>query len=160
MLRLVPFAERHLTERYVSWLNDPVVTRYSEQRHRRHTLASCRAYWESIAAPDRFWAIELDGRHIGNITATVDARNGVADLAILIGERDAQGHGHGLTAWVQAIRESGARKITAGTMATNVPMLRLFEKSGMQIAGRRARHYLWEGQEVDMVMAECFPDRG
>lgn len=40
--RVVRFADRHLTERYVGWLNDPAVVRYSEQRHSRHTLWSRR----------------------------------------------------------------------------------------------------------------------
>ena len=38
-LRLEPFAEAHLTERYVRWLGDPAVMKYSEQRFRTHTLA-------------------------------------------------------------------------------------------------------------------------
>ena len=46
-LTLTPFnTERHLTERYVAWLSDPDVVRYSEQRHRTHTLASCRHFAE------------------------------------------------------------------------------------------------------------------
>lgn len=70
-LRLEPFAEPHLTERYVGWLNDPDVVRFSEQRHRRHTLASCEAYWRSFeGTPNHFWAIVADDAslgHIGNI---------------------------------------------------------------------------------------------
>lgn len=159
MIQLVPFCTEFLTPRYVAWLNDPQVVRFSEQRHRTHTLESCRAYAGSVEAPDKFWAITLDGRHIGNITATIDSRNSVADIAIMIGERDVWGQGHGLAAWNEAITLCGARKITAGTMEVNLPMQRLFTKSGMTVIGIKARQFLWEGQEVGMVMAEKFPER-
>ena len=35
-LQIIPFREEYLTERYVSWLNDPEVVRFSDQRHRQH----------------------------------------------------------------------------------------------------------------------------
>lgn len=158
MLQLVPFApERHLTERYVAWLNDPVVVRYSEQRHRIHTLASCGAYAASIAAPDKFWAIELDGDHIGNITTTVDGRNDCADLAIMIGERNVWGLGHGLEAWMLAKKLAGASIITAGTMTVNAPMRALFAKSGMREVGCTSGRFLWEGHRVGLVHAQGTP---
>jgi len=48
-LRMVPFSEAHLTTRYVGWLNDPEVVRYSEQRHQTHTIESCRSYLLSFS---------------------------------------------------------------------------------------------------------------
>ena len=57
-LRLEPFAERHLTPVYVSWLNDPDVTRYSEQRFRAHTIESCRDYVSAFEnSANSLWAI-------------------------------------------------------------------------------------------------------
>src|SRR5688500_17975894 len=94
-LVLTPFAERHLTATYVAWLNDREFMRYSEQRHKTHTLASCRAYWRSFAdTPHYFWAMEETANglgHIGNMNAYVDQHNGLADLGILIGSPHAKG---------------------------------------------------------------------
>ena len=47
-LILEPFSEKYLTQEYVDWLNNPTVVRYSEQRHRKHTIASCIKYMESL----------------------------------------------------------------------------------------------------------------
>jgi len=162
-LRIVPFDSSFLTERYVSWLNDPEVVRHSEQRHRRHTLESCAAYWRAIeASPHYFCAIlkKDDGEHIGNMTIVMDIPNQVADIALMIGERKYWGSGFGSEAWLAVMEALFAhlpvRKITAGTMATNLGMLAVMKKSGMAEEGRRSRHFLWEGQEVDMVMAARF----
>ena len=39
-LRLDPFQQVDITEPYLSWLNDPEVTRFSNQRFRQHTAES------------------------------------------------------------------------------------------------------------------------
>lgn len=163
-LRLVPFGRRHLTARYVGWLNDPVTVRYSEQRHRKHTVDSCRAYWRSFrSTPHCFWAIEVrdhDIGHIGNMNAYMDVQNGVVDMGILIGESWARGRGFALEAWSNACRyfieEAGVRKVTAGMLVVNVPMMRLALRAGMRFDGRRKRHHIWEEHEVDTVHVALF----
>lgn len=167
---LVPFSDRHLTVDYIGWLNDPMVTQFSENRHRRHTLESCRAYRDAMRRGGHpFWAIEaLDlgeegetaSQHIGNLSATIDPPNLVADLAIMIGAPWARGQGFGREAWALAgdylLGRGGMRKVSAGTMASNVAMLGVMQATGMVEDGRRARHFLWQGQEVDLVMAARF----
>lgn len=163
-LRLVPFARRHLTPRYVGWLNDPATVRYSEQRHRKHTLDSCRIYWRSFrGTPHYFWAIEARDcavGHIGNMNAYVDPKNGVADIGILIGERHARGRGYALEAWTNVCRylfeDAGLRKVTAGMMNVNTPMQKLARRAGMRRDGRRRRHCWWEGREVDVIHVAVF----
>ena len=70
-LTLMPFSAEFLTQGYVAWLNDPEVVRYSEQRHRNHTLESCRQFVETFAGgPSHLWAIiekKQGFGHIGNI---------------------------------------------------------------------------------------------
>ena len=48
------------------------------------------------------------------------------------------------------------RKVEAGTMGCNAGMLRVFEKTGMLIEGRRPGHFLVENEPVDLVMAARF----
>ncbi len=159
--RLEPFADEHLTERYVGWLSDPAVVRHSEQRHRQHDLASCRSYAASFAgSPHYFWAIVANDPalgHIGNINAYLDTANRVADVGIMVGARASWGQGFGTDAWRTACRflllDQNLRKVTAGTLATNHGMLAVMRNAGMTEEGRRRRQALWEGTEVDMVEA-------
>lgn len=166
-LTVEPFAERHLTERYVSWLADPETMRWSENRHRVHTLSSCRAYWESFASsPNMFFAIVAKDPmlgHVGNITVYVEPQHGLADIGILIGERSVWGKGYGREAWgvVQRalLEEPGIRKVTGGCVADNVGMVKIFEACGMIPDGRRVRHYVYDGREVDVVHYAVFAQR-
>jgi len=161
-LLLVPFGATHLNDRYVSWLNDPDVVQFSEQRHRSHDLSSCEAFVRSFDhGPNHLWAIEeqKSGRHIGNITTACDVPNKIADIQILLGERDIWGYGYGAEAW-QAVMDylfnSGFRKVTAGTMAVNHGMLKIMSKCGMQVEGRRADHFIFEGRSVDLIFSAAF----
>ena len=47
-LLITPLSERHLTKRYLGWLNDRQLMRYSEQRHKTHTISTCDAYRKSF----------------------------------------------------------------------------------------------------------------
>jgi RimJ/RimL family protein N-acetyltransferase len=161
---LTPFSESLLADRYVSWLNNPSTMRFSENRHRIHTAQSCREFVESFKdGPDLLWAIVVaqDGiGHVGNIVARVDRANELADVSIMIGDSRVRGKGVGLAAWTRVCRylllDHGIRKVSAGTLAANKPMLSVMEKAGMRPDGRRIRHYLVEGEEVDMVHACLF----
>ena len=163
-LQVVPFGEQHLTPRYVSWLNDADVVKFSEQRFRQHTLESCREYWSSFAGtPNFFWAIELKddgGTHIGNINAYVDTVHRVADVGIMIGAKASWGQGYGAEAWKAVIQwlfdRAGVRKVTGGTLAVNAGMLAVMDQVGMVDDGRRVRHLLVDGEEVDIVHKALF----
>ena len=163
--RLLPFSEKHLTQRYVDWLKDPDVIKFSERRHENFDLDICRTYLESMRSEGNyFWAIEKDDggpdAHIGNIAAYVDRPNGVADLSIIVGEKEAWGRGYGKSAWVTAcdwlLGEGGFRKVATGTMSENLPMLALMRASGMVEEGRRKSQFIVDGEPMDLIMAGRF----
>jgi len=162
--RLEPFGPDHLTERYVGWLNDPEVVRFSEQRHSRHDMGSCKAYAQSFTnTPHYLWAIlsrDAALGHIGNINAYVDVHNKTADIGIMIGERAVWGQGLGAEAWIAVsgflFRDLKLRKLTAGTVADNQGMLGIMRKAGMHEEARRRRQMLIEGREVDMIYVAAF----
>jgi len=160
-LYIQEFSEDLLTEQYVSWLNDPEVVKFSEQRHRVHTLESCTRYYHSIKCSENLF-LSIFGKdsvfgHIGNITVTIDPWNLVADIAIIIGEKKAWGVGIGCEAWQLVmnylLKSTKIRKVTAGTMSINQPMLNVMRSSGMNIECYREKYFLWEESEVDLVLA-------
>ena len=163
---LSPVSEEYRTERHIGWLKDPDVVRYSEQRHRSHPLESCRQFTVSFAdGPSHLWAIIENKQglgHIGNINSDVDAPNRTADVAIVIGEKQAWGQGLGFEAWnavLDYLLGPGAmRKVTAGTMAENKGMLAIFEKSGMTEEGRKLRQFQLQDREVDAILVARFAD--
>lgn len=164
---LVGFNEKHLTTKYLNWLNDKSLLRYSEQRKRHHSLDSCRSYMKSFeGTPHCFWAIEstaANGAHIGNMNAYIDESNSVADIGLLVGERSFGRKGCGTAAWMAGcdylFRYVGIRKITAGTLAANLPMVRVCEKSGMEQDGIRREQAVVGGQALDLLHFCLFRDK-
>jgi RimJ/RimL family protein N-acetyltransferase len=162
---LQPFTEADVTPAYLGWLNDPVVTRYSNQRFARHTRESSLSYLRSFTgSPNLFFSMRRrsDGLALGTMTAYVARHHGTADVGILIGQRAAWGQGYGLDAWstllLWLLHERGLRKVTAGALDCNAAMLRLMERSGMHAEGARRRQEIVEGVEHDILYYARFCD--
>jgi RimJ/RimL family protein N-acetyltransferase len=151
---LAPFAEADITPAYLGWLGDPDLMKYSNQRFRRHSVASCRDYLASFAGSDNyFMAVRHDGQLVGTMTAYVAAHHGTADMGLLIGPQG-RGLGLGLDAWntlMAHLFQAGARKVCAGTLRCNGAMLRIMERSGMQADGVRLGQELVDGQPQDIL---------
>lgn len=164
-LLIEPFSKKHLTEQYVSWLNNPVVVKYSEQKQYVHTIESCRAYWKSFEkSPNYFSAISVvnNGKpwHIGNSTACPDKANKTIDMTFLIGETKAWGKGYAIEAWLALcayfFTNLKIHKLTAGAISPNKESLRFMERAGMRDDGRRIRHYFWRGKPVNLIFKAFF----
>lgn len=157
-VHLCAFADRHLTDHYVGWLNDASRMRYSEQRHRTHTRQSCQDFVKSFeVGTNLLWAIEavdLDNMHIGNIVSSLNLENGLADISIMVGAPEASGRGYGTSAWRAVVKylenHPAVRKITGGCMASNLAMKAIMKSCKMQPDGVRQNHYLLDGQPVDI----------
>lgn len=157
-LRLLPFAESDITESYVGWLNDPQVVRFSNQRFRKHDRDSSRAYLASFEGTDNlFLAVRRagEGDLIGTLTAYVAGPHGTADVGIMMGNAALWGQGWGQDAWNTLVdwllSEAGLRKVTAGTLACNIGMLRVFERAGMHHEATRKAQEVVEGRPEDIL---------
>ena len=159
---LQPFSEAFISPTYIGWLNNAELMQFSRQRLHTHTTESCLQFLHTFEhSPNYFWAIVANQLgHIGNLTANVDSFNRVADLTIMVGDPSTRGTGLALAAWQTAMNfllgAGRFRKVTAGTMSCNVPMLKLMQRSGMEPDGCRQRQFLYGEQEVDCVMFARF----
>lgn len=159
------FSETDITEAYISWLNDPVTMRLSNQRFLRHDRQSSQRYLATFEdSANLFFSVrnKLNGNAIGTMTAYVSPMHGTADMGILIGDRSAWGQGFGLDAWTTLLHhllaQTHIRKITAGTLACNAPMLSLAAKSGMLPDGQRSKQELVDGVPHDILYFAKFAD--
>lgn len=155
MIEVVPFADRHLTDNYVSWLNNPDVTKHMRHSNAVHTLKSCEDYWRGTTIHgDLMFAIEVNGAHIGNVTVVCDNLNKRCDVSILIGDSKSHGSGIGTSVFRTVISKMmgmGYHKVTAGTSVDNIGMIKVMQKADMFEDGIRKSHDLRNGKRVDVV---------
>lgn len=157
-VELRPFATADITPAYIGWLNDARVTRFSNQRFRRHDQASSEAYLATFAGSDNLFISirdRADGHAIGTMTVYFAPHHGTADVGILIGERTIWGRGYGQDAWNTVVDwlscHEAIRKVTAGTLANNQGMITLMERSGMILEATRKAQEIVAGCPVDIL---------
>lgn len=142
-------------ELHVTWLNNPQVVRYSEQRHLTHTKATQIDYIQDLPRTSTFLEISDGLTVIGTMTIHREEMNKVANIGIMIGDTSRWGKGLGFEAWecvCDDLLENEVRKIEAGCMMVNKPMLGIFQKYEMFCDGFLTNHFIFEGGVTDLVM--------
>jgi ribosomal-protein-alanine N-acetyltransferase len=157
------FDKKHLTDDYIGWLNDPEVVRYSNQRFFKHSFKSCECYFDTFkGSPNLFLAIHdlKSEKHIGTMTVYRSLPHGTADVGILLGDKAFWGKGYGVDAWKTVLsylfQELKLRKVTAGTVSSNVGMMKIAQKNGMQLEAIRSRQLIYDGLEEDVALYGIF----
>ena len=159
---LIDFQKSHLTEEYISWLNDKETVKYSRHRYSKHDMKSSNNYLkEQNNNNNLFLAIEAKNisknknEHIGNISVNFDFNNEHADISILIGKKRFWGKGIGYILISNLIKFLFNKKniyiITCGTLSVNVGMIKLMEKLNMNPKTTIPGRFLMEGKRVDLV---------
>jgi len=139
---------------YLRWLSDLTVTRYSEQRHLKHSKDTQFKFMSGfMESPDYYWDINLNDNPIGSLTATCDWNNMVANVGILIGDLRYWGRGFACESYeavIEFLFGEGFRKIEVGTMAANGQMIHVLHKLGFVQEAVIKDHYLLNGQPQDL----------
>ena len=136
-VRLKRFSKEYVTEDVASWLNDPQVTQFSRQKYLNHTLETVENFWRAQESMGNLhYAILNEGKHVGNLTITVNGTCG--DIALILGGSH-QKKGVGLVALklaMRAAKQKGLTEVTVGFLANsssqsgNKPMERIAYKAG------------------------------
>jgi len=152
------FVQSDIGKTYISWLNDPDVVRFSNQRFLEHDFESCLRYLASFDGTKNLFINVRnlsDERSLGTMTAYVSSHHGTADVGIMIGDKSAWGLGYGQDAWNTLtdwlLEQNGTRKITAGTLACNTGMIKLMERSGMHHEATRKAQEVINSEAVDIL---------
>ena len=79
------FRESDISEKYLSWLNNPLHMQYSEQRFLVHTFDSALSYLESFSdSSSYFFSIRVRNELVGTATFYVNDAYRIASPGILI----------------------------------------------------------------------------
>lgn len=137
-VRLRRLAVEDATPAYARWFRDGEVRRWIT--HATPTVRKCRGYiLKALADPNvMLWGIFMGEQHVGNIKATLQVHGTRAILGLLIGFPSWRGIGIGPRAIRQAARwcfkHWNVAVVAAGVHPFNTRSMRVFEKSGFQIA--------------------------
>ena len=155
---LKKFTCTDITPRYLSWLNNKELMKYSEQKHHSHNEETARNYLDSFHGTNNLFLkiiSKKDSEFVGTFTIYYDVTHDIADLGILIGSKNAERTGIGTDAWKTSVNwldnKLNVRKITAGTMRSNHPMIGILNKSKFVLEATRKAQVLLNGRPEDIL---------
>jgi len=159
-VELTDFTEGDISEKYLSWLNDPLHMQYSAQRFIEHTYDSTIQYLYSfVGTPNRFFAIKVNGKLVGSATFYVNPNYKTASPGILIAP-EYVGKGFGKKAWELLVfnlpTQFGIRKVSAGTLEMNIAMIKLFEFCNMEFEARLVGEGIFNDLPADILLYRTF----
>jgi RimJ/RimL family protein N-acetyltransferase len=154
---LVPFTGALITPRYLGWLADGEVNRYSRRLGQPAPSAEeARAWLAGLARDEIVYVIETDDfGHVGNVKyGPIKWSNLSADISIVLGERQIWGQGYGAEAIYVVSRHLfqtiGLNRLHAGSV--NPAFVRVVEKLGWRREGVQREQARIGGRFHDSVL--------
>ncbi len=157
---LRPLERNDINERYLSWLNNPEVTRYLETGIFPTTMEGLEQFYKQVSGSTSQVMLAIvdkdTDQHIGNVKlGLINWIHRKATFGILIGDNKFWGKGLGSEA-TQLMVEYGffrlnLRRIDLGVYAEHKAAIRSYEKVGFKIEGHFREDCFLEGQYKDIV---------
>ena len=155
-----------VSRKYVDWLNDYNVTRYTEQRYFLHTSESVSDFVSRKynSENDLLFGIYFENSHIGNFKlGPINWKHMKTEVSFFIGDTSILRKGVAtecLRSIIEyAVNKLDLKKINASYYEKNIASAKVFEKCGFTIEGIRREEFIWEGQRINSILVGYIPDR-
>lgn len=145
--------ESDITESYVSWYSNADVVRYSENQYRSFSLSGQHSYVAKCLNDHNtdLYGIFDRNLHIGNITITgLLSIHKYGEITVVVGDTNYWGKGVGYFAVSSIVniakKKYRLNKLIAGVVENNFGSVRMLEKNGFVLEGKRLNHLFYEGK--------------
>ena len=145
---------------YKNWLNDSVVNQGNTHHRFPETLSNLILFIDKNTNSKESLHLGVfmisDNKHVGNISLQrINWIDSSAEIAFLLGESKYKGKGVMFSAAKLLINHAfyslGIRRISCGTLESNIGMIRLAEKLGMKNEGCRRKAVFKQGTYHDIL---------
>lgn len=148
----------HLSNDYVSWLNDHEINKYLETRG-NYTIEKLESFLVDQEEKDIFfWAIHEKNtlEHIGNIKIDpINSEENSGEYGILMGSKKHWGQGYAKEASQLVIdfcfKNLGLNKITLGVIEKNRSAVLLYKKLGFAIVESFDDYGIYDGNKCNLL---------
>jgi [ribosomal protein S5]-alanine N-acetyltransferase len=157
---LRPLERDDLNARYLSWLNDPEVTRYLEVGTFPTTVRDLEKFYDEVTGSRNQVILAVvdkkSAQHIGNVKlGPIHWIHRCATFGIMIGDKKFWGKGAGLEATTLMVDYGfdrlNLRRIDLGVFSDHDAAVRCYEKAGFKVEGRMRESLFRNGKYVDRL---------
>ena len=148
-----------ISNKYLKWMNDLEVHKYTEQKYTKHSLINIRKFVkEKNKSKNEFlYGIFLKKNnlniHIGNIKlGPINFIHKTGEISYFIGEKELWGKGYTTLAIKEIIKiakKKGLKKLKAGLYEMNIGSKKVLEKNGFKIEGKFKSELIFKNKRVD-----------
>lgn len=151
----------HATKKYLAWLNDSDVTKFTNQIFIKHSINSIKKYIQDNNKSKESFLYGIfifDNKkkiHIGNIKISkIDIYFKTAMISLLIGEKKFWGKNIGTKAVKLIIKlaiQKKLYKLYAGCYAENISSKKVFIKNNFKKEGVQKKQVIYNNNRTDLV---------
>jgi len=151
-----PLKKGDLTGNYLTWMDDPIVTKYNSHGLFPQSEKELEEFKQSLDSKNKIvWAILFDRLHIGNVSIqSINTINRSGELAIVIGKPCHYKKGIGTIACklavAHAFQKLNLHRVFTGTASTNIGMRKVAKKLGMINEGVFQQAVFLDGKYIDV----------
>ena len=157
--------DKDVNEEYLSWFNDPDVTKFLEVDGNSLTRQKVIDYinYGKDSKSYFMYAICLceNNKHIGNLKiGPINYKHNFSDLVTVIGDKQFWGKGIATEAIKLGIdlcfKKYNIRKLSASIYSNNIRSLKCYTSAGFTVEGIQKNHCLINDSLCDKVLVSCF----
>jgi RimJ/RimL family protein N-acetyltransferase len=157
-LTLRVLSKGDITKKYINWLNQSNIMRFTEQNGKTHDQVSTEEFVHSCYLNEGtfLFGIFFNKVHIGNIKlGPINFTHQIADVSYVIGDRDYWGRGIA-TIVIKAVTNFGfnelnLHKINAGTYENNIGSIKALQKCGFNQEGLFIDEINFQGERINSL---------
>lgn len=132
MIVFKKFYKSNITKRYISWLNDPKIIKYTTIK-KKLNLIEIRKYIDNCNKDKKIklFRIFYKKNHVGNIRSQLLNKN-TSTIGIIIGDKKFQGKGIGTEALkkiISILKKNGTNRFIAYIHSKNLSSIKIFKKN-------------------------------
>ena len=160
---LRPLLEADITDDYVEWFSDEIVTEFLESKDL--TREDCVAFLDEGKQTSGWFMYAICDVQSNEIIGTakigpIDRKAMTSDLVVIIGKREFWGRGLATQAISLASRiafkDHHIRKLHGGMYQNNIGSIKAYLRAGWVVEAILHGHYLLQGEVMDRVAVACF----
>ena len=151
---------KDISNKYLKWMNDLKIHKYTEQRYTKHSLINIRKFVkEKNKSKDEFlYGIFLKrnnlNTHIGNIKlGPINFIHKTGEISYFIGEKELWGKGYAALA-IKKIHKiaikMNLKKLKAGFYEMNTGSKKVLEKNNFKLEGRMKSEIIYKGKRCNL----------
>ena len=151
---------KDISNKYLKWMNDLEVHKYTEQKYTNHSLTNIRKFVKAKnkSKNEFLYGIFLKRNnfkiHIGNIKlGPINLIHMTGVISYFIGEKELWGGGGATLAIKEIIKiakKKGVKKLKAGLYEPNIGSEKVLIKNGFKIEGKFKSEIIYKGKRFNL----------